>query len=424
MDDFETLLDRYKGAAERFVKFRLAEPADANDILQEVYLAAFQKFDTLKNKESFRPWLISIARNKCSDYFRKRAKMLEIPLETLDEKKLSYGRQGVTEVLTVRETLEALGDKEKQILYLFYFRELPQEEIARRLKIPLGTVKSRLFAAKAKFKAKYPYKPVSEEGEFSMKKLPEFMPEYQITPSAKEPFSVKWEELMGWFLIPKLGEKLSWAMYDMPSRKCDQIYEMQVNGRAQVHGVEGVEITAKGTSYSQTDHPVRFRTLVAQLTETHCRFLATVFADQGIQKYVTFLDEDDFLPNWGFGENNCGNETNLKKKGDIVRSGNEIKSANKPFLLDIVGRFDVTICGKTYDTVCVMDLETYNNGIASEQFLDQNGRTILWRRFNRDDWAIDRYKKKWSEQLPRNERLFINGKTFVHWYDCITDYIL
>lgn len=65
-----------------------------------------------------------------------------------------------------------------------------------------------------------------------------------------------------------------------------------------------------------------------------------------------------------------------------------------------------------------------NCGVVSEQFLDRNGKTILWRRFNRDDWAIDRYKRKWSEQLPENDKLTVNGTTYVHWYDCITDYIL
>ena len=89
-----------------------------------------------------------------------------------------------------------------------------------------------------------------------------------------------------------------------------------------------------------------------------------------------------------------------------------------------IGRYTVTINGKAYDTVCVMDVETYDCGVVSEQFLDQNGRTILWRRFNRDDWGIDHYGKRWSEQLPDNDRLTVNGTTYVHWYDCITDYIL
>ena len=82
------------------------------------------------------------------------------------------------------------------------------------------------------------------------------------------------------------------------------------------------------------------------------------------------------------------------------------------------------IGGKRYDTICVMDMETYNGGVASEQFLDQEGRTVLWRRFNRNDWAIERYGRPWSELLPENERITVNGETYVHWYDCITDHIL
>ena len=50
---------------------------------------------------------------------------------------------------------------------------------------------------------------------------------------------------MGWFIVPKLGEKMVWGMYDLPSRKLDVSYEMAVTGPASVHGLDGVSITAK-----------------------------------------------------------------------------------------------------------------------------------------------------------------------------------
>lgn len=256
-----------------------------------------------------------------------------------------------------------------------------------------------------------------------MKKLPEFIPKYEIKESTKAPFAVKWEELMGWFLVPKVGERLCWGMYDIPSRKCSHVYDMKVIGKAKVHGIEGVELAAKETSCLDKTK-VSERTFIAQLTETHCRYLATLRNDGDVRNYITFLDGDEFMLNWGFGEDNIGNETNLAMKGDIDRTGTVIKTEDKEFLLDIVGRYTVTINGKDYDTVCVMDVETYNCGVVSEQFLDLNGRTILWRRFNRDDWAIERYNKRWSEQLPDNDQLTVNGSTYVHWYDCITDYII
>lgn len=422
MTEFEKLLQAQRVSVERFVRFRLNTKADADDILQEVYLAASQKFSQLKNKESFKAWIISIARNKCNDYFRRKARQYEIPIDEITESELSNSRHGVSITATVRETLHSLGDKDQQILYLYFWKELPQAEISRQLNIPIGTVKSRLYTAKQNFKTKYPYNTEVSKGEITMKKLPEYMPEYKIEANTDAPFSVKWEELMGWFLIPKLGEKISWGMYPIPSRKCSHIYDMQVTGKARVHGIEGMELTAREASCSEKNEVIN-RTFVAQLTDTHCRYLAALRNDGDIRNYLTFLDGDEFMLNWGFGEDNSGNETNLSVKGDIQREENSITSVNKDFLLDIVGRYTVTIGGKSYDTVCVMDVGTYNCGVVSEQFLDKDGKTILWRRYNRDDWAIDRYKKLWSEQLPENDRLIVNGTTYVHWYDCITDYI-
>lgn len=423
MDEFEKLLEAERVSVERFVRFRLNTKADAEDVLQEVFLTAWQKFPQLKGRDAFKPWIISIARNKCSDYFRRKAVQYEIPMEKITESAWSDGRYGISTVTAVRETLSLLGDKDRQILYLYFWKELPQAEIARQLNIPVGTVKSRLHTAKHNFKNRYPYNIEGSKGANMMKKLPEYMPEYTIEARAEAPFAVKWEELMGWFLIPKPGEKLSWGIYDSPSRKCSHVYDMQVTGKARIHGIEGVEITAAETSCADGSRGIN-RTFVAQLTDTHCRYLAMFRRDGDVHQYVTFLDGDEFMLNWGFGEDNCGNETNLAAKGDIHRSGNVITSANKAFLLDIVGRYTVTIGGKRYDTVCVMDIETYNGSVVSEQFLDKNGKTILWRRYNRDDWAIDRYGKPWSEQLPENDRLNVNGTTYVHWYDCMTDYIL
>lgn len=155
VSEFEELISRERISIERFVRFKICVKEDADDILQNVYITAMQKFNQLKNKESFKAWIISIARNKCNDYFREKAKVLELPVEELLETKLMPGRQGFTEIQSVQETLEKLGGKEKQILYLYFWKEMTQEEIAEKLGIPLGTVKSRLHTAKKKFKEKY-----------------------------------------------------------------------------------------------------------------------------------------------------------------------------------------------------------------------------------------------------------------------------
>jgi len=392
-------------------------------------LSAYRKFPQLKNKDAFKPWIISIARNKCNDYFRAKAALMEISIEELSQQELSAGRLGISVVRTVRETLDRLGDKDKQILYLYFWKELPQTEIAKLLDIPVGTVKSRLFTAKQHFKNKYPYQTQKPKGDTTMQELPEYIPDYTIERLDVQPFSVRWEELQGWLIVPRVGQKLTWGMYDFPERKRTEYTEMEVVGKAEVHGIEGVEVVAMQfdpADYYRTGALDRVeRRFVAQLTDTHSRYLAETHMEDGVRKCYTFLDGEAFLNNWGFGEDNCGNEVDLHPKGLLHREGNCVTGTIPREVVDVVGRYRVTIAGKSYDTICVMDIECFNDAVASEQYVDQNGRTVLWRRFNRDDWAIDRFGgKTWSEKFPDNERITINGETYVHWYDCISDYIL
>ena len=425
MEEFEAQLNTVRTALEKFVQFRV-NSTDAEDLIQDICLTAYLKYDQLRKKESFKPWILSIARNRCKDYFRKQALSREVPLEEIPESKLSYGRMGPTLPSPVEETMDLMTDKDREILRLYYWQGLSLIEISQKLNIPLGTVKSRLYTAREHFKTQYPYPP---KGANTMMNMPEIMPPYTIEKLDTAPFSCKWEEMQGWLIVPRLGEKIRWGLYDFPSRRCTEWTEMEVIGKAEVHGIEGVEIVA--IQYGAEDYyrtgciDKMERRFIAQLTDTHSRYLAESHVEDGVRKCYTFLDGEDFLNNWGFGEDNCGQETNLAPKGLLTREGNVVIGETPKEVVDIVGRYRVTINGKAYDTVCVMDIQCFNDGVASEQYIDQKGRTVLWRRFNKDDWAINRFGGKlWSEKLPDNERLIINGTTYVHWYDCLTDYVL
>lgn len=423
MDDFEQRLRDVRPVVERFVKFRVPA-SDAEDLIQEICLTAYLKYGQLKNQEAFKAWILRIARNMCTDYFRKLERNPEVAMEDIPWEMLAFGRMGRM-TTAVEDTLEQLPEKDRQLLYLCYWQELSLSEIGKRMQIPLGTVKSRLHTARTRFKEQYPYPP---QGVHDMTKLPKKIPEYTIERLHEDPFSCKWEETQGWLIIPKPGQKLFWAMYDFPQRTRTSWCKMEVVGKAEIHGIEGVEVTA--VQYGDGDdrdpgfEDSMERRFVAQLTDTHCRFLAESHWENGVRKCYTFLDGDPFLNNWGFGEDNCGNEVDLRPKGLLKREGSAITAPKEREILDVVGQYAVTINAKRYDTVCVMDVELYNEAVVSEQYIDRNGRTVLWRRFNRDDWATDRFGgKRWSEKLPDNERITINGETYVHWYDCISDYI-
>lgn len=426
MEHFEAQLAAVYTGVERYVKYRLNGGTDAEDLLQDICLTAYLKYDQLEKKDSFKAWILSIARNRCTDYFRKRGGNLEVPLETIPESRLVYGRRGWVVSTPVEDTMEQLTDRDKEVLRLFYWQKLSLAEIAEKLSIPVGTVKSRLNTAREHFKNQYPYPPKGEE---NMNKLPKKMPEYTIEKLDKEPFCCRWEEMQGWLIVPRLGEKLSWGMYDFPERTRTNWCQMEVTGKAQVHGIEGVEITAvqygEGVDRDPGFQEGMERRLIAQLTDTHSRYLAESHLENGVRKLYTFLDGDEFLNNWGFGEDNCGNEVNLAPKGLLKREGNVITGFAPKEVVDVVGRYRVRINGKTFDTVCVMDIQCFNDEVASEQYVDQNGRTVLWRRFNKNDWEMERFGgQPWSEKLPENERITINGETYVHWYDCLPDSVL
>ena len=409
---FEELLDRYRNNVEAFVKYKVSLASDRDDLLQEIYLQAYEKFASLKDEEAFKAWILSIARNKVNDYYRNKAKELSVPLE--DYIPTVSIHRSVNE--TVKETLRLLSVSDRQILYLYYWDELSLKEISDRLKLPVGTIKSRLHYAKKHFKERYP------KEELMNKKMPEIMPEYTITYKDEKPFDALWEELMGWFLIPKEGNKINWAIYDFPQRKISETYEMKCEGKAEVHGLQGVKVEAI-ESYDKKQFK---RNFIAQLTDSHCRYLAESHEEDGIQKYYTFLDGDDFLNNWGFGPENIGNETHLKQKGLIQRKDNVVTTEGNKEVMDVVGRYEVTINGRSFDTVCLMDVCTYDEFTVSEQYIDRNGRTVLWRRFNKKNqrWLFDGFESVDEGKLKDNEKLIVNGEECVHWYDSISDYVL
>lgn len=261
-----------------------------------------------------------------------------------------------------------------------------------------------------------------------MTKLPEQMPVYSITPSELPPFAARCEEMPGWMIVPRLGEKLSWGLYEQPGGRRTEYCEIEVVGRAEVHGIEGVEIRAvqyNAEDYYRTGAIDRSeRRFIAQLTDTHCRVLAESHMEDGVRKNYTFLDGESFLENWGYGEDNCGAEVLLRRTGTLTKEGGVISSAGGG-TLDVVGRYTVRMGGKEYDTVCLTDVCTFNDAVLSEAYVDAQGRTVLWRRFNRDDWALKHFgPQTWSQRLPQNERLIVDGQTFVHWYDCISDHVL
>jgi RNA polymerase sigma-70 factor (ECF subfamily) len=143
--------------------FRLAlsildDPAEAEDVTQDVFIAALDALDSFRGDSALKTWLFSITVNVCRRRWRQR-KTRENLLQVLKNVFPLLGTRPVQPEtdLVAREnraelwqTVGNLGEKYQFPLILFYEHEMPVTEIARVLDIPVGTVLSRLHTARGR----------------------------------------------------------------------------------------------------------------------------------------------------------------------------------------------------------------------------------------------------------------------------------
>lgn len=140
---FGELFARYKNPIYGYVRRRVDDPGRAEEITQDVFLALVQHRNGYEVRASFRTYLYRIALNRVVVEYRKKKE--DEPLAT-DPTATAGGDPSV--VQQVREALAQLEPEQREIVLLREYQGLSYQEIAEVLKIPVGTVRSRLFRAK------------------------------------------------------------------------------------------------------------------------------------------------------------------------------------------------------------------------------------------------------------------------------------
>ena len=158
---YADLVERYRGALYHIVIKMVRRPEEAEDLVQEAFIKAFGALRSYRFEYRFSTWLYKIAANCAIDYLRKRkieAMSLDRPVETSDgevqveladwtynpEETLFKQRQR----LSIAEAIAALPPRYKEVILMRHRDDLPYCEIARRLGVPVGTVKARIFRAR------------------------------------------------------------------------------------------------------------------------------------------------------------------------------------------------------------------------------------------------------------------------------------
>jgi len=155
---FDALVERYKDSVYRFILHNVWKEDVAEDLAQETFVRAFQGLQRFRGSASFRTWLYRIALNLCIDH-RRKLRASRGTHSSLQEAEAQLGpllappdpdRALSQEELAdqVQRAIRSLPERLRNVTVLYDLEGMSYQEIARLEGCPLGTVKSRLFAAR------------------------------------------------------------------------------------------------------------------------------------------------------------------------------------------------------------------------------------------------------------------------------------
>lgn len=165
---FREIVGRYKNSLYAFLKQFLNRTDLVEDVFQETFLQLFTSRESFDPNRPLRPWLFTIAANKAKDALRKSQRTSAVPIGTIseaqdmsfDEMLNTLGSDNVSPydkleenetVERVNEVIAGMPESLREILVLAYFHKFSYKQMADVLSIPIGTVKSRLHTAVARF---------------------------------------------------------------------------------------------------------------------------------------------------------------------------------------------------------------------------------------------------------------------------------
>ena len=145
---FETLFRRWQAPLRRHLTRMLDDQAAADDLVVETFLRLHRHRDRWRAGTPLRPWIFTIARNLGRNRLRTERLWGWLPLSALGEQPAAPVRpEGPDDEIRRRVAMafEALPPAQREACSLRLLADLPVEEIARVTRVPVGTVKSRLF---------------------------------------------------------------------------------------------------------------------------------------------------------------------------------------------------------------------------------------------------------------------------------------
>ena len=138
---------RYGGAMFAIARSMLPSRELAAECVQEAFVKAWRGSRSFDPTRELRPWLATITRRVAVDVYRREARTRSDPFAEVDDTVVPIAFERTWEAFEVRAALDQLPGDEREVVRLAHFEGLTHSEIAERLRVPVGTVKSRSFRA-------------------------------------------------------------------------------------------------------------------------------------------------------------------------------------------------------------------------------------------------------------------------------------
>ncbi len=145
---FGQLVSRYQGPVYRVVRGILADPAESEDVAQEVFLKAYASLAKFRGDSGFFTWLYRIAVNEALRRRKRRSITLAEELPEIEAPPREVPDEEGPTLATLERLLGRLSDEFRAIVVLRDIERMSYRDIAETLEVPIGTVESRLFRAR------------------------------------------------------------------------------------------------------------------------------------------------------------------------------------------------------------------------------------------------------------------------------------